>query len=482
MLLENRSFFEKKRYYITAAFIIVSASVYSAVGYPHSLSFLIISVLAVVSLLSYKLFIGSFLALIMIIPEGDFILHIGLGLKFGKGFTIHPMDLLFGFTLFIFLLRQVLSQNHGLHYPKLISSVILFFFLISLIEFIRGIPVNGFKNAAWDARYAFYFITFFITYEIFYSEHNILKIIKILLLSLACYGIFITILSLIRETDLVPAEIWKMWFPSSEMKYTGRMAAANTDVFTILIPLMLFFKDLVQSKRILSKFQWWFVFLSYVVATLIGMGRTQLFFIFMNIIILLFVRPKYTFKVLVSLVIFILMMVLLLSVSTHAYSILNGVIERITDLEYLHTSLIGRYLSFYNALNMFLAKPIIGTGFGSVMNLINFAGTIGNDGLFIDNAFATIFAKTGIIGGFPFVFLSLMPFFILPNLIKHTADQEVKNIYISIFLVFPSFWFVSTMSSAHLIHSRINILFFSVLLAILCMGYLNNRYIYAKNK
>ncbi len=465
---KNLLLFEENKVYIfypIIGILLILFSVYITINLPHSLTLLAVLTVGIIGIFSYKIFLAVVLFLITFIIEGDFILHIGLGLKIREGFTIHPIDLIFAYTVFMFILRQCLQYGKKIEYPKIVSLIILAFVIIGFGGFIRGVSVYGLKNAAWDARYVFFFLSFFIAYEFLDTEEKWRILFKIILVALALHALLLLGLSIIRDIEIIPEEIWLMSF--TEMGPEGRVGSSNGTFLIGLLPFLLFFKDWFIKQRLIGRLQWWLFVGSFIVLTLMSMGRVVFFCILINLIILSMLRTKYLLRFGLTFIGISIFIILLIATIPHFRLLLEGYTERVTDFEYLWQSGLCRILSFTDGLNLFLNNKLFGTGFGSTMNLIGPTGEVASEGLFIDNAFATILAKTGISGGIPFAFLSLIPLGLLFSLIHNTFDKNKQLMYKGLIFMYPVVWFSLTMPSAHLIHSRVTIVLFSLLLAFL---------------
>ncbi|KAB2382653.1 O-antigen ligase family protein [Bacillus toyonensis] len=362
-------------------------------------------------------------------------------IKQSVGIIIFNFDFIY-FPLISGFLMVLISIFAGkVRIPVLKRDIGFFmFFLLIIIYSIVGFYNRNYFFAEDLKIYITLFMVFFLSRMVLSKAEDFLNVLKVICIGTLGYSLVVIYIYLFKSDQLywIYGEMLGNW-------WGNRITFGNTSLLVISLILSMYFW--VERKILYS-----LVIVTNIGAIYLSQNRTVIMMSLLIFVIgyLIYMLTNKSLKVFSKKIAFSTLLFFLLVACTGMF-IKNDIdfqdniiIQRFLETDNLNV----RKVSNEKAFDSLMDNPL-GYGVGKEVVLYNIDTSIANTGLFIDNVFATIGVKFGILGIMIFSWILLMTQLYIYKIYRLNNEK----LCLLLFIIHPAFLIVTAYMNAQIIYS-----------------------------
>lgn len=422
----------------------------------------------------------AILLFVLIVPTGwnsDNLLGIPLIINTSVAPQILLPILFSVLVLVIETMKRMASSQSNISLNPLVTKIAMLWLGFSLVSFVEGANNSGLVDALRDLQYILLYMVIIVIPMIYlYKQDRSFSVVQIMIVGLLLHASLSISVSLFPDTLRLAIYDNSMWPDST------RVGFSTSSLFALFIPLCL----VLLSNGILRG-KWKVVGLLAValmsIAIFVSQGRVLTLVTVLNTVLVIF-GPRLRliklnkikmaiYSLLVAFVLILVGIVLLtygnLFISTlfnESSARFTSVLSYSSDSSMLEKDLLVRSISNQAAWKRWQSGYIlVGEGLGAQIDLYTPGGAVAQRGMFIDNLWATLAVKGGLLAVLIFSLLLITAFIQIYRAAKTYKDERMRLVWRSILFSFPGFIVLTTSFSAHLLMGPSVILTLSTLSA-----------------
>ncbi|WP_430477051.1 O-antigen ligase family protein [Bacillus cereus] len=362
-------------------------------------------------------------------------------IKTSMGIIIFNFDFIY-FPLILGFLMVLISIFAGkVRIPILKKDIVFFmFFLLIIIYSIVGFYNKNYLFSEDLKVYITLFMVFFLSRMVLGKGEDLLNLLKIVCIGTLGYSLVVMYIHLFKSDQLywIYGEMLGNW-------WGNRITFGNTSLLVISLILSMYFW--VERKILYST-----VIVTNIGAIYLSQNRTVIMMSLLTVVIgyIIYMLTNKNLKVFSKKIAFSILLFFLL-VSCTGIFIKNDtdfqdniIIQRFLETDNLSV----RKVSNEKAFDSLMDNPF-GYGIGKEVVLYNIDTSIANTGLFIDNIFATLGVKFGILGIMLFSWILVMTQFYIYKMYRLNNEK----LCLLLFIIHPAFLIVTAYMNAQIIYS-----------------------------
>ncbi len=408
----------------------------------------------------------AILLFVLIIPTGwNFGDLLGIPLMTNTSVALQILlPILFSvLVLIIKTMKRIVSSQSNISLNSPMAKLTMLWLGLSFVFFIEGANNFGLVDALRDLQYILLYMLIVIIPMIYlYKQDRSFSVIQIIIVGLLLHALLSIFVALFPDTLRMAIYDNGIW-PDSM-----RVGFSTSSLFAIFVPLCL----VLLSNGILRD-KWKIVGILAValmsIAIFVSQGRILTLVTVLNTVLVIF-GPRLRliklnkvktaiYSLLVTLVLILVGVVLLTYGSLSISTLLDEFSTRFTpilsyssDSSMLEKDLLVRSISNQAAWQRWQSGHILtGEGLGAQLDLYTPGGDVAQRGMFIDNLWATLAVKGGLLAVLTFSLLLMTAFIQIYRAAKTYKDEHMGLVWRSILLSFPGFVVLTTFFSAHLL-------------------------------
>ncbi|MDH2881564.1 O-antigen ligase family protein [Bacillus cytotoxicus] len=380
-------------------------------------------------------------------------------IKTSIGIIIFNFDFIY-FPLILGFLVVLISIFVGkVRIPILKEDIgFLMFFLLIIIYSIVGFYNRNYFFAEDLKIYITLFMVFFLSRMVLSKGEDLLNILNIICIGALGYSLVVIYIYLFKSDQLywIYGEMLGNW-------WGNRITFGNTSLLVISLILSIYFW---LERKILHSI----VTVTNIGAIYLSQNRTVIMMSLLVFVIgyIIYMLTNKNLKVFSKKIAFSTLLFFLLVVCTGIF-IKNDIDfqDNIIIQRFLETdNLSVRKVSNEKAFDSLMDNPL-GHGIGKEIVLYNIDTSIANTGLFIDNVFATIGVKFGILGIMIFSWLLVMTQLYIYKMYRLNNEK----LYLLLIIIHPAFLIVTAYMNAQVIYSLPVMVFYVTFSSLISVKY-----------